>query len=119
MSESRQPERASLASALEEEEARLRRLETERAAAQARADALRVRLAAVDEAPVVRGETVTTSATTPRSPNEKVRLFRLLFRGRDDVYPMRFVSKKTGNAGYAPACANKFVAGVCGLPKVK
>jgi hypothetical protein len=26
---------------------------------------------------------------------------------RPDVYPVRFVSKKTGKAGYAPACANQ------------
>jgi hypothetical protein len=36
-----------------------------------------------------------------------------------DVYPTRFVSKKTGKPGYAPACRNKFVRGVCELPKVK
>jgi hypothetical protein len=48
-----------------------------------------------------------------------VKLFRQLFRGRADLYPTRFVSKKTGKAGYAPACSNKFVAGVCELPKVK
>jgi hypothetical protein len=29
------------------------------------------------------------------------------------------VSKRTGKAGYAPACTNKFVRGVCELPKVK
>ena len=55
----------------------------------------------------------------PRSPEEKVRLFRQLFRGRADVFPTRFVSKKTGKPGYAPACTNKFVRGVCELPKVK
>jgi hypothetical protein len=55
----------------------------------------------------------------PRSPEEKVRLFRQLFRGRGDVFPTRFVSKKTGKPGYAPACTNKFVRGVCELPKVK
>jgi superfamily II DNA or RNA helicase len=55
----------------------------------------------------------------PRSPAEKLKLFRELFRGRQDVYPTRFVSKKTGRPGYAPACANKFVPGVCDLPKVK
>ncbi len=35
------------------------------------------------------------------------------------MFPTRFVSKKTGKPGYAPACANKFVRGVCGLPTVK
>jgi superfamily II DNA or RNA helicase len=115
MSQSRPPERASLASALEEEEARLRRLETERADARARAEALRAQLAVLDEAPVARRETVTTSVTAPRSPAEKVRLFRQLFRGRDDLYPTRFVSKKTGKPGYAPACSNKWEVGLCAL----
>jgi superfamily II DNA or RNA helicase len=60
-----------------------------------------------------------TPQPVPRSPEEKVRLFRQLFRGRGDVFPTRFVSRKTGKPGYAPACANKFVRGVCELPKVK
>jgi len=55
----------------------------------------------------------------PTSPAEKVALFRSLFRGREDVFPTRFVSKKTGKPGYAPACRNKFVKGVCELPRVK
>jgi hypothetical protein len=38
---------------------------------------------------------------TPDTPAEKVRLFRSLFRGHTDVFPIRFVSKKTGNPGYA------------------
>lgn len=29
------------------------------------------------------------------------------------------MSKKTGKQGYAPACRNKFVKGVCELPRVK
>jgi len=29
------------------------------------------------------------------------------------------VSKKTAKAGYTPACANKFVKGVCDLPRIK
>ena len=119
MSESEPPERASLANALDQEEALLRRLEAERADAKARADALRARLAALDAAPVVRTGTATAPDARPRSPTEKMTLFRQLFRGRDDLYPTRFVSKRTGKPGYAPACANKFVAGLCELPKVK
>jgi len=53
------------------------------------------------------------------TPADKVRLFRSLFRGRPDVYPTRFVSKKTSRVGYAPACGNKFVPGVCELPKIR
>jgi superfamily II DNA or RNA helicase len=62
---------------------------------------------------------VVPSVQAPTTPYEKVRLFRALFKGREDIFPTRFVSKKTGKSGYAPACANKFVRGVCELPKVK
>ena len=55
-----------------------------------------------------------------RSPPEaKIALFRSLFRGREDVYPRRFESRKTGKSGYQPACANEWVRGVCEKPKVK
>jgi superfamily II DNA or RNA helicase len=49
----------------------------------------------------------------PETPADKVGLFRSLFRGRLDVFPTRFVSKKTGKPGYAPACANKWEPGLC------
>ena len=42
----------------------------------------------------------------------KIALFRSLFRGREDVYPRRFESRKTGKSGYAPACANEWVQGM-------
>lgn len=32
-------------------------------------------------------------------PDAKIALFRLLFRGRLDVYPRRFESQKTGRSG--------------------
>jgi len=49
----------------------------------------------------------------------KIALFRSLFRGRDDVYPRRFESRKSGRAGYAPACANEWVRGICEKPRIK
>lgn len=52
------------------------------------------------------------------STDEKVALFRRLFRGRSDVYPVRW-ENKAGKSGYAPACANEWRAGVCGKPRVK
>lgn len=39
-------------------------------------------------------------------PEEKIALFLSLFTGRTDVYARRWVSKKTGNTGYSPACYN-------------
>ncbi|MEW5757228.1 MAG: DEAD/DEAH box helicase family protein [Pseudomonadota bacterium] len=53
------------------------------------------------------------------SISEKVALFRRLFRGRSDVYPIRWESKSTGKSGYAPACANEWRAGVCEKPRIK
>ncbi len=51
--------------------------------------------------------------------DEKVTLFRRLFRGRPDVYPIRWESKTTGKAGYSPACANEWRPGVCEKPRIK
>jgi len=53
------------------------------------------------------------------STGEKIALFRSLFRGREDVYPRRFESKKTGRSGYAPACDNEWVRGICEKPRIK
>ena len=53
------------------------------------------------------------------STAEKVTVFRRLFRGRADVYPIRWESKSTGKSGYAPACANEWRAGVCEKPRIK
>ena len=103
----------SVAEAIEREEARLRALETERAEAEARLRRLRVKLVMVDAAENGTPVTEQRGLAAPRSSAEKLRVFRSLFRGRDDLYPTRWVSKKTGKAGYAPACANTFIAGGC------
>lgn len=54
------------------------------------------------------------------SSNEaKIALFRSLFRGRTDVFPIRWENTKVGRSGYAPACANEWVREVCNKPRVK
>jgi hypothetical protein len=53
------------------------------------------------------------------STQEKVAIFRRLFRGRTDVYPLRWESRASGKAGYSPACANEWRAGVCDKPRIK
>lgn len=57
------------------------------------------------------------SEASSMSQMEKCRLFRLLFRGREDVYAVRWESKK-GRAGYSPACANEWGA-FCHKPCAK
>ena len=62
----------------------------------------------------------TAAAVDRTSPaSDKIALFRSLFRGRSDVYPRRFESRKTGKSGYAPACANEWVRGICEKPRIK
>ena len=58
------------------------------------------------------------ASATLLSTNEKVSLFRRLFRGRADVYPVRWESK-AGKTGYSPACANEWRAGICEKPRIK
>ncbi len=52
-------------------------------------------------------------------PEAKIALFQSLFRGREDVYPRRFESRRTGKSGYQPACDNEWIRGVCEKPRIK
>src|ERR1039457_1208110 len=112
--------REALCDAIAHEEALLAMLEAQQAQSRHRLAALRAELAALDTEPEIHVRPpLAFEAPIPRTPIDKVRLFRSLFRGREDIFPTRFLSAKTGKSGYAPACQNKFVRGVCELPKVK
>ncbi len=52
-------------------------------------------------------------------PEAKVALFRSLFQGRNDVFARRFENFQTGKTGYAPACQNEWIRGVCEKPRIK
>ena len=56
--------------------------------------------------------------STQLTTDDKIALFRRLFRGREDVYPQRWESAK-GKTGYSPACGNEWKPGVCHKPRVK
>ncbi|MGE4273729.1 MAG: DEAD/DEAH box helicase family protein [Desulfitobacterium sp.] len=56
--------------------------------------------------------------TNNSSPQEKISLFKSLFRGRDDVYAKRWQNKE-GKSGYSPVCLNEWVKGICSKPKIK
>ena len=60
-----------------------------------------------------------TTGSSRLSTADKVSLFGRLFRGRPDVYPVRWESKTSGKSGYAPACANEWRPGVCEKPLIK
>ena len=61
-----------------------------------------------------------TSLINNESPLiEKIRLYRSLFLGREDVYAKQFQSKNTPKPGYSPACKNEWVNGLCQKFKIK
>jgi superfamily II DNA or RNA helicase len=63
---------------------------------------------------------ISPAEVTAASPSAlKVALFRKLFAGRLDVFPIRWENAGTGRSGYAPACRNEWVRGVCEKPQVK
>lgn len=115
------PSQEELVEEIERLDALLSRIESEREETRTHLGALRAELALLSRAePGIRVRLpLRLPQPTPRTSAEKVALFHQLFRGRADVYPTRFTSRKTGKPGYAPACTNKFVRGVCELPRIK
>ncbi|MFZ0611264.1 MAG: DEAD/DEAH box helicase family protein, partial [Desulfobacterales bacterium] len=54
------------------------------------------------------------------SPQEqKIVFFRSLFQGRENVFPRRFESKRSGKCGYQPVCRNEWIRPICQKPKIK
>ena len=51
--------------------------------------------------------------------DERVELFRSLFRGREDVFARRWYSKSTNKGGYQPVCINEWRRGICDKKAVK
>jgi superfamily II DNA or RNA helicase len=99
---------------------RLASLDTERgklATALAELERQHASLAPTDHRSEPNAKMPTVTATS--STAAKVDLFRRLFVGRSDVFPVRWENRKAGRTGYAPACANEWVKGVCGKPQVK
>jgi hypothetical protein len=75
----------------------------------------------VSPAPVpVPGQEADVAATihAGSSPEEKVRLFRNLFHGRDDVYAVRWEGKD-GRSGYSPSCVHEWDRFFCAKPRIK
>ena len=59
------------------------------------------------------------AGASQRSPSSKLRLFRDLFQGRQDVFAVRWENSARSRSGYSPRCANEWRPGVCGKPKVR
>ena len=108
--------------AIDQEIGRIRRrlaeLDAERVDLEAALADFERQLSAIDE--VARPAAFENAPVTGRSSAiEKFALFRRLFAGRPDVFPVRWENARLGRAGYSPACSNEWVNGVCRKPKVK
>ena len=115
-------ERQRLEQQLTIEESQLEEAERARNANRLRISELKAKLAelSIDEPPnAIAAALPDGQLTQTFSTEQKLTIFRRLFRGREDVYPVRWASKKTGVSGYMPECSNKFVPGVCDIEHVR
>jgi hypothetical protein len=65
------------------------------------------------------GQGSESNITNESTQEQKVALFRSLFRGREDVYPRRFENKRSGKSGYQPVCRKEWIRPFCQKPKIK
>ena len=70
-----------------------------------------------NEVPIQSSNIATITNQSP--PEEKIKLFRSLFRGREDVYAKRWYSEKSGKSGYQPVCLNEWNTWLCDKRKTK
>jgi len=94
-------------------ETRLRSLESERAQILATLEELRRKRKAEIGTAELSTSFQTASVTKDSSSAEKIALFRSLFKGREDVYALRWESRKSGKSGFQPACRNEWIKGLC------
>jgi hypothetical protein len=102
-----------LVKTLTEAEAELARLTQARERAAGLVNKLRTELASLKASS--HQSVAENHTTTPFSknalPEEKVRLFADLFRGRDDVFARLWISKTSGKKGYSPVCEYEWQPG--------
>lgn len=60
----------------------------------------------------------TLNKTKVEKVKERIRIYKRLFKGRDDIFAIRWESK-SGKSGYTPACANEWDPILCKKPSIK
>jgi len=69
--------------------------------------------------PALKNPQLTSSAIEqPLSLDAKIKIYRSLFKGREDVFAKRWETKN-GKTGYSPVCANEWDKNFCKKPKIK
>ncbi|MFA5162118.1 MAG: hypothetical protein WC421_07715 [Elusimicrobiales bacterium] len=69
-------------------------------------------------ADAVNAPVVTNHAPQNLTPDDKIKVFKSYFQGREDVYAKR-LSSQSGKSGYSPACTHEWARDICGKPKIK
>jgi hypothetical protein len=80
-------------------EQELAALDEKRKALQAKIDQLKGQKQVIADEQLRFGRQYESNVTKESTQEHKIALFRSLFRGRDDVFPRRFESKRTGKVG--------------------
>lgn len=115
--------RNAIISAISHKESRLAKLDKERHKILAELKSLNAELLILtNHSPDITSNATNSShknISKTSSSEEKIALFRSLFRGRVDVYPRLWISRKTGKKGFSPVCNNEWVDGICEKPKIK
>jgi superfamily II DNA or RNA helicase len=108
-------QRAEILNQIAREEAAIAILQADQAKAVERVTALREKLTSLllAESEEPHHGMPSNDLGTPISNAAKVTLFRSIFRGREDVFPLRWDNTRTGKSGYAPACTNEWQEGIC------
>ena len=115
------PTKGALLTELAQQESLLKDLERQRDEGLARVEGLRRRLAATELVPLhpVPELRASKAPPAPFTTGDKLRLFRKLFHGREDLFPRYWENLKKGAKGYSPVCSNEWVSGICNKPRVK
>ena len=67
----------------------------------------------IEDSPTKRKSAGKTLVHIYSSVEIKIRLFRKLFSGREDVFARRWYSNTTGKSGYQPVCENEWADRIC------
>ena len=107
--------RADITAKIKEEELNLSALRTKLDSTASRLTVLRAELASLlpEEDTIALSPRSREHMDSPVSNEQKIVLFRSLFRGREDVFALRWENPRTGRSGYSPACTNEWKKGIC------
>ena len=59
-----------------------------------------------------------STVTFTSNVTSKIELFKSLFKGREDVYAIRWENSTSGKSGYTPVCLNRRKPALCGKPRI-